>query len=212
MLGLILGAWLSLAWGRPGALDEAWREIRYRGRTQFVVVADSSGVRLSADAVAGNSGLVRALPRGARLKQLRWKWRVLRHPEGADTSHRSGDDRAAGIMVLVHRSLLPWRTRALLYQWSPGASLGPWVSSPYARDIRVLNLSRDPAGEAWFEVTRDVARDLREVFGEDVTSVEAIGVICDADNTGDRATAEFGEIQIDYGLPDEPVAPKGPAR
>ena len=50
MLGLILGSWLSLAWGRPGVLDDAWKEIRYRGRTHFVVAADSARVKLHADA------------------------------------------------------------------------------------------------------------------------------------------------------------------
>ncbi len=42
---------------------------------------------------------------------------------------------------------------------------------------------------------RELEADLRTAFGERVTRIEAIGVLCDADNTRDTASAEFGAIR-----------------
>lgn len=194
-------SWLTLAWGTGLRVDPEWREVRYRGRTSYSLVADSSGVRLRAETRGQNSALLRPLPSDARVRRLRWTWRVLRHPENADPGIRARDDRAAAVLVLVRRSWLPWRTRALMYQWSPAGRPGEWVASPYARRILVRTLRTAPAGADWVAEERDLDRDLLEAFGEIPASIEAIGVISDADNTGDHAIAEFGALEIDEAQP-----------
>jgi hypothetical protein len=191
VLALVTGL---LAWGSPPVPGKPWREVSYRGRTAYTVVADPGGVRLRAESRGRNSALFHPLPPHTRVRSLAWRWRVLRHPGGADTRVRRGDDRAAAVFVLVRRSWLPWRTRGLMYQWSPSVPRGDRSPSPYAGQIHVITLRDEPADTTWFDETRDVESDLREAFGELPASVEAIGVLCDSDDTGDRAAAEFGEI------------------
>lgn len=187
---------ILLGWNSPLARDSEWKEVSYRGYTHYTVQRDSSGSWMHAEAIGQNSALfysTKPVPRGAALK---WRWRVFRHPAGADTDVRSRDDRAAAVFVLVHRSILPWRTRGLLYQWAPGRDCGRWTQSPYASGIKVITLENAPADSVWRSEQRDLSADLRACFGAVPSSIEAIGILCDADDTGDHAIADFGSLEI----------------
>ncbi len=190
-----LAAILVLEWSSPSSVGNDWREVSYRGHTIYTVGSDSTGTILRAQSNGQNSALFRPLARQVRLQTLQWRWRVLRHPIGADPALRARDDRAAAVFVLVHRSFLPWRTRGLLYQWSTACARGRWTRSPYAADVKVLTLETSPAGPEWRNEQRNLEQDLRAAFGQVPKRIEAIGVLCDADNTRDRAMAEFGEIR-----------------
>lgn len=194
----LIASWQLLEWGAAGAPDRAWSELRYRGRTTYVVLDDSLGTRLRAESRGTHSALVQRLREDQTLKRLRWRWRVLASPAGADPRTRKGDDRAAAVFVLVQRSVLPWRTRGLLYQWASAPPTGEWVSSPYARHIRVLTLRREAAGPGWHEEERDIEADLIAAFGQLPEAIEAVGVICDTDNTRGHALAEFGALECQW--------------
>jgi hypothetical protein len=168
-------------------------------------VRDSAGVTsLHADANAANSALFHRLDQDVRGVTLRWRWRVERHPLGANTQVRSGDDRPIAVFVMVRRSLFPWRTRGLIYQWAAGESCGVWRRSPYARDIWVMTLANAAAGPRWREESRELGVDLAQAFGAAPDRVEAIGVLCDADDTKDRSIAEIAEIRLDWSDPLQP--------
>ncbi len=186
-----------LAWGPPGAPREPWREIRYARPTRFEVLAAEGGAVLRAESHGQHSALVRELASDPRGTRIAWRWRVLAHPAGADPERRSRDDRAAGVMVIVKRSVFPWRTRALLYQWTPARPRGEWSRSPYSASVRTLVLEAAPADSAWRDVERDLGADLAYAFGEAPERIEAIGVICDTDDTRGLAIAEFGEIRLE---------------
>ncbi len=114
------------------------------------------------------------------------------------------------MFVLVRRSVLPWRTRGLLYQWSAGAETGRWTSSPYAGGVRVLTLRNGPPDEAWVTERRDLAADLAAAFGRLPDRIEAIGVLADADDTGGVAAADFGELTLQWPVVSPPAAPPRP--
>lgn len=196
MLALAFVSVMQLNWDSVHGPRRDWKEVSYKGHTRYSVERDSSGAWLHADADGNNSALFHRVPPVLRGASLKWRWRVLRHPAGADTEVRSQDDRAAAVFVLVHRSILPWRTRGLLYQWAPGRECGRWTQSPYASDIKVITLENDAADGAWRSEQRDLDADLRAAFGALPQKIEAIGVLCDADNTGDRASADFGPLEI----------------
>jgi hypothetical protein len=184
----------KLAWGSNGRLGADWQELRYRGRTHYSVHEGEPGPVLRAESRGRHSALVHRIARGAPPDSIGWKWRVLQHPERADPMARERDDRPAAVFVLVRRSLLPWRTRGLLYQWSAARPVGERARSPYAPDIHVITLRNRAAGADWVEETRDLAGDLERSFGMKIGRIDAIGVICDTDNTRGTAIAEFGEI------------------
>ena len=173
-----------------------WREVAYRGHTTYVAYEDSAEACVRAEARGTNSALFYRIPTGYQLSGLRWRWRVLRHPAGANTSVKGLDDRAAAVFVLVHRSIFPGRSRGLLYQWANGRDRGHWTRSPYEPGIKVITLENAPADSGWRSEQRDLREDLRVAFGAVPTKVEAVGILCDADDTGGHAIADFGPLEI----------------
>ncbi len=193
---LLLAAELLLDWNLIAQPRGPWREVSYRGHTAYVAQADSAERYLRADARGTNSALFYSIPSNTQVSELRWRWRVLRHPAGANTTLKRSDDRAAAVFVLVHRSIFPWRTRGLLYQWANGGECGRWTSSPYAPGIKVISLENAPADSVWRSERRNLREDLKAAFESVPANIEAIGVLCDADNTGDRAIADFGLLRL----------------
>lgn len=193
---VLLAAELVLDWNLVAHPRGPWREVSYRGHTAYVAQADSSERYLHAEARGTNSALFFSIPSNTQVSELRWRWRVLRHPAGANTTLKRADDRAAAVFVLVHRSIFPWRTRGLLYQWANGGECGRWTSSPYARGIKVITLENAPADSVWRSERRNLREDLKAAFESVPADIEAIGVLCDADNTGDRAIADFGSLRL----------------
>jgi hypothetical protein len=185
---------LALSWGSPGT-PGGWQEQRYAGRTVYTPRTSGGDTTMRAIARGTNSALIHAIGLDPRGVTLEWRWRVFAHPKGADPEARSKDDRAAGLLVLVRRGLFPWSWRAPLYQWSESPPAEVWSHSPYSRNVKTLTLRTGPADSTWRTERRDLAADLRQAFGEVPETIEAIGVICDADNTGSLAAAEFGLIR-----------------
>ena len=48
----------------------------------------------------------------------------------------------------------------------------------------------------WREVRRDVVADFRAAFGEDPPAISGVAVATDTDNTGESATAFYGDIRF----------------
>ncbi len=193
-IGLL--AALLLHWPGDPRGEREWRHLKYRGRTSYHPMLPQVGI-LGAESRGHASALLTMFPANPRNLVLRWRWRVLEHPVGADPEVRASDDRAAGVLVIVRRNpLLPWRTRALLYQWAPSRSRGEWSRSPFGREVHTVVLENAPADSVWRDEVRDLEADLVRAFGTIPSKIEAIGVISDADNTGGRAAAEFGTIEV----------------
>ncbi len=210
LLLIALAMTLRLDYGTDRALAPEWRVVSYRGRTHYEPQRDSSAAWLRAEAKGKNSALFWPLDRDVRGATLSWKWRALRHPVGADTRVRSRDDRTAAVFIMVHRSILPWRTKGLLYQWAQGEAPGRWQNSPYASGIKVITLRNSSAIGEWHSEERDLGADLAAAFGTAPERVEAIGVLCDADNTGDVASADIGVLQLTWGVITAPPPPPRP--
>lgn len=186
---------LLLSWD-PAGEEPVWYEKRYAARTHYTIVGESDRAVLHAVADAANSAWLTRLRTSPDSLHLRWRWRVLEHPFGADPEVRSRDDRAAAVIVIVRRSFFPWRIKALLYHWVPDSEVGAWSKSPYSGNVKTLVIENAPADSAWRSVERDLGADLQQAFGELPERIEAIGVICDSDNTRERAEAEFGPIRL----------------
>ena len=196
LLHALLPGALLLSWDAADPPGAPWKEVRYSGRTRYAVVERGGERILRAESRDGNSALLHPLPIDPRGVTLRWRWRVLRHPAGADPEVRGRDDRAAGVLVIVRRGFLRLRTRAVLYQWTPARRAGFASRSPYSGEVRTIVLRDAPADSVWREESRDLAADLAAAFGAAPRRIEAVGVICDTDNTGAVAIAEFGALSL----------------
>jgi hypothetical protein len=188
---------LELGWGtHPEGLDERWREQRLWGRTDYRLERVGEVPVLRAEASSAGSALYRRFePRPVSGLRLCWSWEAVLFPEGESMRTKGGDDRAAAVAVVFEESWLPWRTKAIFYVWSRDLPVGSRFPNPFAGGVRVLVLRSGDAG-GWESEERDLAADYRLCFGEDPGTVEAVGVLTDADNTGSRAAARYGPISL----------------
>lgn len=157
----------------------------------------------------------------ARAPILAWRWKVDRVVERADLATRAGDDFAARVYVffdvpsselalgdrirlalarLLHGGELP--STAICYVWDNRHPAGTAAWSAYTDRVRmvVLESGNERAGQ-WVEERRDLAADYRAAFGESAPlhPVSGVAVGNDTDQTGEAATAWFGDVSIDAG-------------
>ena len=88
-------------------------------------------------------------------------------------------------------------TAAIAYVWGAAQPVGATGPNPYTDRVRMIVVDSGPrhAGE-WIEVRRDVAADFRAAFGEAPPHITGVAVSADTDNTGERVTAQFGDLRF----------------
>ncbi len=171
-----------------------WKEHAFHGHTRYAVTSRSGVPCLAAYAHGTGSLLYREIePLPVGDLHLDWSWQVDTFPRGADLRSKQGDDRAAAVLVLYRKSILPWKMRAVIYVWSADLPEGTVLPSTYAKDIKVV-VARSGAQAGWASENRDLAADYRRLFGGEPDPVKAVGVFTDSDNTGSTASALYGPL------------------
>jgi hypothetical protein len=184
-------------------------------RTGYALVQTASGVALEARADRSASGKVRRIRIDPQQHpQLQWRWRVGNLIPGADKRVASGDDSPARLFVSFHgdekkldfeqraqmrlaRALsgqsLPYAT--LMYVWSNELPVGTVLENPRTDRVRAIVVGSGAEGVGqWRDYRRNVLEDYRMAFGEEPWDIVAVGVMTDADNTGQKARCQYGDI------------------
>jgi len=172
--------------GIPGtALPPGWARQtfpRIASHTRYTLVGDGDKVVVRAEAVASASGLVsRVSTPAAEARMLRWRWKVDRLPQGANTSTKAGDDAPARIYVTFQFDpaklgpvdrLLYEAARAiygeapphasLMYVWDVAGASGRSFANPYTPRVRtiVVEGGQQRLGQ-WLDYERDIVADYR---------------------------------------------------
>jgi hypothetical protein len=213
---MVAMAFSALAPGAPPA--EGWRVIgasRDKPPTRYTLVHDGGVTVLRADSSNAVSGLSRALRvNPAEYPLLKWRWKISNVLKNSDLTTKEGDDFPARVYVMFDYPLekLPFGERTklrlaralydphlpaatLCYVWDGRAAAGTIVPSPYTDRVRTLVVESGAARvNRWLDVERNVAADFRAAFGEEAPAVSGVAVATDTDNTGESATAFFGDI------------------
>ncbi|PHQ25013.1 hypothetical protein CLH62_11720 [Marinobacter guineae] len=147
---------------------------------------------------------------------LRWRWKVSNVFEQGDARKKSGDDYPARIYVafkfqpekagfferakrttveVLFGESLPGN--ALNYIWANTLPKGEFAPNPYTDKTMMVavNSGAGQVGE-WVTVERDIMADYRKAFGEAPPPVVGIAIMSDSDNTGETATAWYGDIVL----------------
>ena len=204
----------------PG-LPRGWRElVPARARAPAFALVEDGGTTVlrvrSQDAAGAAAYAVRASLASRPI--LSWRWKVDRVVEGADLATKAGDDFAARLYVffdvppselafadrvrlaiarLLHGAELP--NTALCYVWDNRHPAGTTAWSPYTDRVRMIVLESGPARAGqWVPERRDLAADYRAAFGEGAPAAPVSGVAAgnDTDQTGESATAWFGDLVL----------------
>ncbi|MEP6656218.1 MAG: DUF3047 domain-containing protein [Betaproteobacteria bacterium] len=215
----VIGAFSTLS---PGTrLPEGWRPLTFSGidrHTEYAAMSDpSTGVVMCATARASASGLVRPLDRQVSgSARLAWRWKADALLRKGDVHRREGDDYVARIYVTFRyspeRLSLPQRAKfaaarvlygdiphaALVYVWDTSAPVGTMVPNAYTDRVRMVVVESGPANIGqWRGYERDIATDYRQAFGEEPPPISGVAIMTDADNTGESASACYGDIVLE---------------
>ncbi len=69
------------------------------------------------------------------------------------------------------------------------------IHNPHTDRIRAIVVASGAEGVGeWRNYRRDVLEDYRRVFGEEPWDIVAVGMMTDADNTGQKARCLYGDI------------------
>jgi hypothetical protein len=216
------GDGITLTWTTPrdASLPAGWSPLTFdkipRHTRYSVAEVDGSPV-LKAQSERAASGLINALKADARaLPLLRWRWKVENTLRKGDVTRKAGDDYPARIYVAFAydptRASLAQRIKyeaarliygaypphaGLNYIWDTRAPVDTMVPNPFTDRVRMIVVeSGDASVGMWRAYERDIYKDYKRAFGEEPPMISGIAVMTDTDNTGEAATAYYGDITL----------------
>lgn len=176
---------------------KGWEEKSFRGHTEYALKEDAGRSVLAAKSTAAASGLFKKVDIDLeRTPYLNWSWKIDNVLDAtADERSKKGDDYSARVYVVFSSGALFWKTRTLNYVWSnnqPVESQWPNAFTGSAHMIAVEG-GNEQVGQ-WRTYKRNVREDFKKYFGGDVTQAHAVAIMTDTDNTGQSASAHYGDI------------------
>jgi hypothetical protein len=183
--------------GRFSAGDlQGWESRAFKGVTDYRIVADDATRVLAARANGGASGRFRKIKIDlTRTPFINFSWKVSGVYQGINEAAKSGDDFPARVYVVRERGLMGINSAALNYVWSSTRPVGSQWASPYTAQVKLIALdSGSQKAGVWTKHKRNVREDLRRAFGEDITEIDAVALMSDADNFGGSVDAAYGDI------------------
>nr|WP_228289252.1 DUF3047 domain-containing protein [Marinobacter salinisoli] len=185
--------------------------------SRYELVTDGDRQVVRAQTSGGASGLITRLdlePGDALI--LRWRWKVSNVYDQGNARAKSGDDYPARIYVafefekdkagfferakrsaveVLFGETLPGN--ALNYIWANQLPVDNIVANPYTDQTMMIavNSGNEQVGQ-WVTVERDIVADYRRAFGEAPPRLVGIAIMSDSDNTGESATAWYGDLEL----------------
>jgi hypothetical protein len=145
---------------------------------------------------------------------LEWSWKIDAVLDKGDVTRKAGDDYPARIYIAfeLDPETASWWQRlqhktaslaagkelpgtALNYIWANKAPVGTFVPNPYSQEvIMVVVQSGNLKSGQWVSQSRNLVDDYRKAFGRQPPDIIGIALMTDTDNTGEQATAYYGDI------------------
>jgi hypothetical protein len=174
-----------------------WQEKLFAGKTNYEFVQDAQkGWVLQATSDGSASGLWKEESIDIdKTPYLNWSWRVDTLPKVKDEKTKDGDDYSARVHVIFKSGLWFWNTKALNYVWNYSYPQGESWDNAFTGNARMIALqsSKTPLG-VWITEKRNIQKDILDCFGLERSSIDAIAIMTDSDNSKSEAVAYYGDI------------------
>ena len=180
-----------------GSNLDGWEEKKFKGATSYNFKKVDSKIVLMAESVDSASGLVQKKTVNLeKYPYLNWSWRVEQKIKIEDEKVKSGDDYAGRIYVVIDGGVLIWKTRVVNYVWASAASKGTTWPNAFAGKNAMMMALRNKLDhtDTWYIEKRNVYEDLKALFGADYSSIDAIALMTDTDNSHSQAKMYYGDI------------------
>ncbi|WP_020482783.1 DUF3047 domain-containing protein [Methylomonas sp. MK1] len=176
---------------------EGWEHKSFKGETLYRLQAIDGVTVLTADSRAAGSGMFKE--QHIDLEQtpfLNWSWRIGKRLAGLNEQSKPGDDYAARVYVVVKGGLAFWQTKAINYVWAGNTKKDTVWPNAFAGDHAMMLALRGPEASlnVWQTEKRNIRADFKKLFGEDISTIDAVAIMTDTDNSGGQASAAYGDI------------------
>lgn len=147
---------------------------------------------------------------------IRWRWKISAVYKKGDAHKKAGDDYPARIYVafafepdraswweklrrkaaqIFYKGPLPGS--ALNYIWANRLPRGQIIANAFSPQTMMLSVeSGNRHRGQWRTEQRNIVADYRKAFGHNPPPIVGIGIMTDSDNTGESATAWYGDIEL----------------
>jgi hypothetical protein len=86
---------------------------------------------------------------------------------------------------------------ALNYIWDTKTQAGTFVDNAYTDFAKMVVVESGPKNVGmWVEEERNIYEDYKKAFGEEPPMINGVAIMSDTDNTKERTTAYYGDIQF----------------
>ena len=227
---LVVGQFSSL---QPG-MDPppGWEPLVFKKidrHTRYELVMDDGVVVVKAVSRAAASGLIRKIQIDPMEYPLvEWRWKVSNVLQKGDVTKKEGDDYPARIYItfaydpskLSFSDNIKYKAAKLLfgeypptgtinYIWDSHAVADTVVPSPFTdRAMMIVVESGDEKTNRWITQKRNLLEDYRNAFHTDPPLISGVAIMTDTDNTGEAATAYYGDIVFIELLPAIGIQPQ----
>ena len=174
-----------------------WNPKVFKGKTSYSLVIDGQMRVLKVHSRVAASGLYKEVTLEPRkFPVLRWSWKIGGTIPNGNERTKEGDDYAARVYLVFPRTLF-WKTKAINYIWANTLPKGEALPNAYTANAMMVAVeSGDENAGTWVTEERNVYEDYRRLFGEEPPEIGAVALMTDTDNTGEEATAYYGNITL----------------
>jgi len=199
-------------------LPSDWKPLTFKKiekHTTYTLVKDGDKVVVKAVAKASASGLTREIKINPKEYPIvQWRWKVTNILKKGDVKRKDGDDYPARIYITFKYdpSKLSFAEKAkyeavkvlygqypplgaINYIWESKVPSGTIRPNPYTGRVKMIVVE---SGEAklnrWVNEERNLYKDYKKAFGEEPPLISGVAIMTDTDNTGESATAFYGDI------------------
>ena len=204
--------------GEGESLPAGWGPLVFKKiphNTAYSLVKDGDATVVKAESHASASGLVRKVRLSPREYPIvEWRWKIMNLIDKSDVRKKAGDDYPVRFYIsfeydpgrvgflerakfqalrLLYGEYPP--ICAINYIWDGRAELGTIVPNAFTDRVKmiVVESGGDKVGR-WVSERRNVLDDYRQAFGNEPPAIAGVAIMTDTDNTGESATAYYGDI------------------
>jgi len=199
-------------------LPVGWKPLTFKKiekHTVYTLVKEDDAIAVKAVAEASASGLIREIKINPKeYPVVQWQWKVSNILKKGDVHRKEGDDYPARIYIafeydpnklsfferakygaakLLYGQYPP--LGAINYIWESRSAIGTIVPNPYTNRVMMFVVeSGETKLHRWVSEERNVYEDYKKAFGEEPPMISGVAIMTDADNTGESATAYYGDV------------------
>lgn len=200
-----------------------WKPLTFKKierHTAYSLGKEDDTVVVKAVAEASASGLIREIKINPKEYPIvQWRWKVENILKKGNVHQKEGDDYPARLYItfeydpsrLGFFEKVKYETIKLLYGqyppiaainyiWESSAPEGTIVPNPYTdRVMMIVVESGTTKLKQWVNEERNLYEDFMKAFGKEPPMISGVAIMTDTDNTGESATAYYGDILFKKG-------------